>query len=155
MMKKLTAPLMLCLLSAALWFSPGCSTTRLETGGVYTQSVTNADGTVTVSADAALYATDATFKMAVSALDTAFKFERDNRAALWSISHDIKHTMDTVRPQAADAVKRYAAARAVYIQTPIASRNLTSVSGIASEITTLLATASAAIASSAVKAVAQ
>lgn len=133
------------LLAGALTLTPGCATKRLESGGAYAAAVTNLDGTATVSADAALYAADASFKMVVSSLDAAFAFERKNRAALWSISHDIKHALDAIEPQAADAVKRYAAARRAYLQTPASARSTSSIEGIVTELQSLLATASAAI----------
>ncbi len=124
----------------------GCASDRLASGGVYTAASTNADGTITATADIALYKADAAFKMAMAALDTAFTYERDNRAALWSISHDIKHTLDLIRPKAVDAKMRYAAFRAVYVALPADQRTTKDLEGIVAEIQNLLASVSAAIA---------
>ncbi len=144
--RKLLAAVACLGLAGALLATPGCTSDRLAGGGVYTTASTNADGTITATADIALYRVDATFKMAVSSMDTAFNYERDNRAALWSISHDIKHTFDLIRPKAVDAKKRYAAFRAVYVALPADQRTTKDLEGIVTEIQTLLASVSAAIA---------
>ena len=102
---------------------------RLELGGAYnpatTVLATNTDGSMstnlvaTGSGDFTLYAADSAFDFAYSALDTAFKIERDNRKFLWGLSHDIKHTLDGIRPEASKAVAAYAAARLKYIAAPV------------------------------------
>lgn len=82
--------------------------------------VTNTTGVVTntVSADMGLYVADGSFVAAVSALDLAFRFEKDNRATLWKISPEIKHGLDLIRPGAEQGVQAYRAARAAYVKNP-------------------------------------
>jgi hypothetical protein len=102
---------------------------RLELGGAYAPATpmvtTNNVGDVATNmvpvrpADFKLYAADASFDLAYSSLDTAFKIERDNRALLWKVSPDIKHSLDAIRPKAVEAVKAYSLARTVYIANPV------------------------------------
>lgn len=89
----------------------GCRTSQLESGGSY--APTNSVGVVV--ADKPFMAIESAFALAYGTLDTAFSFERDNRAMLWGISHSIKHTMDKIRPQAVAARDAYFQARALYV----------------------------------------
>lgn len=97
----------------------GCAMKKLEAGGAYAPVA--ADGTTQVAPDLGFYAVDSAFDIAYSAIDGAFKFERDNRALLWKVSPQIKHTLDQIRPQAWEAAQRYAAARKVYMANPVAA----------------------------------
>jgi xanthosine utilization system XapX-like protein len=123
---------------------PGCST-KLESGGVYAPVTTNSSGVVTTNADMAFYAVEKTFWTTYQVLDAAFAAERDNRALYWSISPDIKHSLDKLRPQAWDVVTRYIAARRAYEAAP-STGNLTTLQGILDEVTKLSVSASAALA---------
>lgn len=121
MKKTLVGFIALLSLSIGLWC--GCKAT-LAPGGAYAPTVftTNATtGVITTNqmpSDMAFYITESTFILAASTIDTAFRFERDNRAALWKLSPDIKHTLDKIRPDATQAVNAYAAARKVYMANP-------------------------------------
>jgi hypothetical protein len=120
-MKLISGIFTLSIMCACIALTPGCAT-KLEQGGAYAPITTNADGTVMATAqpDIGLFAADASFDLAVSALDTAFKFERDNRALLWKISPEIKHGMDAIRPKAVEVKLKYAVARSAYLANPIA-----------------------------------
>lgn len=104
----------------------GCRTT-LEPGGAYAPTVisTNAAGVIStnqvVVGDKAFYLIDSAFGAAYSALDAAFTCERQNRAFLWSQSHDIKHGLDSMRPTATAIVKSYGMARTAYKANPTPS----------------------------------
>lgn len=106
-MKRLSSVLAVIALSSVLWM--GCKST-LEPGGAY--APTNA------APDKAFYVADGAFMVAAGTLDTVFRFERDNRAALWKLSPNIKHTLDKIRPEAATAVVAYKAAREQYEKQP-------------------------------------
>lgn len=100
----------------------GCKHT-LQPGGAYAPVTvtTNTSGVVvtnTALADLTFYEVDAAFSMAYAALDGVFTWERDNRVAVWAISPQIKKTLDSIRPQAAEAVKQFAVARAAYKANP-------------------------------------
>jgi len=91
----------------------GCVTnTRLEPGGAYSQSATAA-------AMPELFVMDSSFDLAYSALDTTFKFERNNRTMLWAISPNIKHTLDKLRVEASRVKLDYAIARQAYLANSI------------------------------------
>lgn len=107
-MKNLSRLLGVIALGCFILFT-GCKAT-LQEGGAYAPIGENAD--------MAFYAADASFDVAYAIVDGAFKFERDNRAALWAIDPNIKRTLDKIRPQAAEAAKRYAQLRAAYLKTP-------------------------------------
>lgn len=92
-------------------FGTGCNAARLETGGAYAQ-----EG---VQADLAFYQVDAAYKLAYGILDGAFAFEFENRDSLWSVSPDIKHSLDQIRPQAELWNGRYLEARAAYKAMPV------------------------------------
>jgi hypothetical protein len=136
--KALVAFGLACLLCTA------CNTARLEPGGAYAPATTNSAGQViyTQQPDLAFYTTDAAYDLAYSAIDAAFKFERDNRAMLWQISPQIKHSLDSIRPQAVEANARYLAARAAYMAHPVPA-NLGALQRILSEVQSLTAAARA------------
>jgi len=104
-------PVGLWLLCAAL-LCGGCVTPdRLEQGGAYAASETQA-------AQPELYAIDASFEMAYSALDATFKYERDNRLLLWKLSPGIKKGLDQLRKEAGIVRDDYALARTIYLENP-------------------------------------
>lgn len=105
-------------LVGTLFLLTACKTPQLETGGAYNPATTNATGVVTSQPDMVYFMADAAFDTAYSTLDGAFKFERDNRALLWKLSPDIKHTLDRIRPTALEIATKYAAAREAYIANP-------------------------------------
>lgn len=106
----------------------GCQHGKLQTGGAYapgtTSYTTNADSTIstnvveTAAPDLALFNLDAAFKLAYTAVNTAFELEQTNRQLLWGIDPEIKHTLDKIRPQAVDAVARYGKFRRIYLTNP-------------------------------------
>lgn len=102
----------------------GCQNGRLEQGGAYAPATTTVDSngvatvTATAAPDLAFYQVDAAFDLAVSAVDFVFKFERENRAYLWGLDHNIKKTLDSIRPDAQDAKVKYALARDAYAKNP-------------------------------------
>lgn len=90
----------------------GCMTPeRFEAGGAYAASATQA-------AQPELYAIDASFDMAYSALDATFKYERDNRKLLWQLSPSIKKGLDKIRKEAGTVRDDYALARTIYLENP-------------------------------------
>lgn len=92
----------------------GCVTSkRLEAGGAYAASATQA-------AQPELFAVDASYDVAYSALDGVFKWEKANRAVLWKLSPTIKHTLDKIRAEAATVNMDYAIARQAYLASPTA-----------------------------------
>ena len=95
---------------------------KLAAGGAYAQSETAA-------AMPELFVTDASFDLAYQALDTAFKYERDNRQLLWQLSPDIKKRMDALRTEANRVATDYAVARQTYLAqpTPVNLSNLNTV----------------------------
>jgi len=118
----------------------GCRTPSLEQGGAYNVSVTNAvTGNVISSPDYPFFVVDSSFNLAYQTVDGIFTYEQDNRATLFAINPEIKHTLDKARPIAVDVVRRYTAARADYIasHTPYELKTL---QGILSELNTLAVT---------------
>jgi hypothetical protein len=107
----------------------GCQHGKLETGGAYapgtTSYLTNADSTITTNVvetsapDMVLFNLDAAFKLAYTTVNTIFTLEDNNSALLWSVSHEIKHTLDRMRPDAVKAVQQYGVFRKQYIANPI------------------------------------
>lgn len=90
----------------------GCVTEkRLEAGGAYAASATQA-------AQPELFALDAAFDLAESALDAVFKHEKANREVLWKISPNIKRGLDRIRREATTVKGDYALARTIYLQSP-------------------------------------
>jgi hypothetical protein len=102
-------PLILCLL-LPLGMLVGCGKTTLEPGGAYAQ--------INQQPDKPFLIVDGAFDLAYTAVDATFKWEQDNRAKLWKLSPDIKHTLDKIRPDALKAKNQYLAARAVYKKNP-------------------------------------
>jgi hypothetical protein len=96
-------------------------------------------------ADLQLYQADCAYSLAFGTLDSAFKFERDNRAVLWKLSPKIKHALDEIRPQAWAANQRWAVARQAYITQPIPA-NMTALQTIIAKVQQLTAAAQAALA---------
>lgn len=90
----------------------GCAS-KLETGGAYAPTGQ--------APDKAFFVADAAYDLAYGAMDGAFKFEKQNRALLWQISPQIKHTLDKLRPQALVVAREYTAARRAYLANPTAS----------------------------------
>lgn len=100
---------------------PACKHGALESGGAYAPAPTTnaATGQVTgVQPDFAFYAADAAFELAYSAIDAAFTFELHNRAWLWSLSPNIKHSLDKIRPDAVKVRDGYVRAREAYKLNP-------------------------------------
>ncbi len=120
----------------------GCNKATLQTGGAYS-GVTPA-GVTNGTPDMAFFIADSSFDLAYATLDGAFKFEQDNRATLWAISPGIKHTLDGIRPQAANLAKQYLDARGSYIANP-SSSGLSSVNRILAQVETLAAMAVAVL----------
>lgn len=133
MRKKL---LFLFWLLMSLTLFTACQSARLESGGAYAPA-----GQV---ADMQFYQIDAAYDLAYSSIDGVFKFERDNREALWKLAPNIKHTLDSIRPQAWDANVEYLKARAVYIANPVPA-NLTPLQTALAKIKQLLITANSVI----------
>jgi hypothetical protein len=131
--------------TATITLVPGCAS-KLEPGGAYAPVTTNADGTVTPTAepDKAFLIVDAGFELAYNALDTAFKFERSNRALLWKLSPDIKHGLDAIRPTASDVKLKYAKARTEYLANPTPA-GLDMLNQILSKVQALSAAATGAL----------
>ena len=124
-----------------------CNKSSLAPGGAYTTSVTNVVGTnivVTTTSDIGLYDADLSFQLAYKTLDAAFSIEMNNRAYLWNISPNIKHTLDQVRVQAQAAVGDYVKARAAYIANPTPT-GLTGILAVVAKVQQLLFAANAAI----------
>lgn len=142
--------LLVTLAVASLTFFGGCKTKQLEKGGAYAPGSwsTNTDGSTTFTAtgaeDPVLYKIDAAYDLAYTFMDTAFNAERNNRAYLWSISHDIKHTLDDIRPKAADANQRFLKARRIYLLNPTPA-GLSDLETVLSEIQNLSSAATAVI----------
>ena len=108
---------LLALISGLLLLTGCLAPSKFEPGGAYAASETQA-------AMPELYATDASFDLAYKALDLTFKYEKDNRLALWSVSPKIKHGIDDLRKEASQVWLDYAVARQAYLQMPVAG-NLT------------------------------
>src|SRR4051794_27853928 len=95
-------------------YNVGCSSTKLEAGGSFAPVATNS---VSAASAIGFYAVDAAYDLAYATVDTAFNFERNNRAVLWRISPEVKHGLDSLRPQL-DAVRlKYALARQAYLRS--------------------------------------
>lgn len=120
---------------------------KLAPGGAYAPAqflvTTNADLTTTTNVtataapDLAFFAADTAFSLAYATVDGAFKWERDNRAKLFALDPDIKHTLDKIRPQAWAVNQRWAAARQAYRQNPIPA-NLTTFQQIVAQVQALV-----------------
>lgn len=119
---------------------------RLEAGGAYNQITPPSPGQTNVitNPDYAFFTVDLTFKTLYSSLDAAFKFERDNREALWKIDHGIKHGMDKLRTQATKVVIAYAAVRTQYLQNPTPS-NLDAFNTVIADLQKIVATSASIV----------
>ena len=87
----------------------GCKA-PLEQGGAYYP--------VGQTADKPLLIADNLYKVAFTSLDLLFTFERDNRAALWSLNPGIKRGLDKVRNEAWEINVEWATARSLYKANP-------------------------------------
>lgn len=96
-----------------LAFTPGCKTSRLETGGAYAPTEE--------ASDPAFYAVDSAYALAFASINAAFEIERNNRLFLWNLSPDIKHTLDRIRPKAVEADRDYLELREQYKALPSAN----------------------------------
>lgn len=134
-----TALLILLIFPACLLFA-GCKAPQLEAGGAY--APLDANGVAIVAADPVFFEVDSAYDLAYSTIDGAFLFERQNRAALWQISPQIKHTLDAIRPQAWAVAVQYAKARQAYIANPVPA-NLSTLQSVLAHAQQLVATAQA------------
>ena len=124
----------------------GCKSGKLELGGSYRPSTTNAAGQVVDAAapDYGFFVVDLAFSTAYSAVDAAFTFEKNNRNLLWRVSPEIKHTLDKIRPAAWNVVQRYARARQIYLRKPTPA-DLSILQALLANIEKLAASAQAAL----------
>lgn len=134
--KKIITLTLLAVSAFTLFTAASCNTARLEPGGAYAP--------VGQVPDLAFYQVDAAYDLAYSTIDGVFNFERRNRAALWKISPEIKHTVDKVRPEAWKLNQDYHKARAVYLQNTVPS-NLSTLQTILGKMQQLAATATAVV----------
>jgi hypothetical protein len=134
-------PLLLLAAGLASVCAPGCAT-KLAPGGAYSPAITNANGQVilTERPDLKLFAADAAFQISHSAVDTAFRLERENRELLWQLSPSIKHKLDEIRPRAQMAVRKWAIARKAYLAAPVPA-NLSQLEAALAEMQRLSAVA--------------
>lgn len=131
----------------------GCKST-LAPGGSYApgsfvvstdpSGVTTTNFVADAIADKGFFAVDSSYDLAYSILDAAFVFEKENRLALWQLTPQIKHTLDSIRPKAWDANMRYAAARKAYQLNPTPG-GLTTLQTILAELQNLTNAAQAAV----------
>lgn len=121
-MKK---PMIVLAIAACLVIIAGCSSgckgvdKRLEAGGAYNRTVTNTvTGTVTNVPNGLLFSADLTFKTLYGDFMAVSDFEFENRAALWKVSHQIKHDLDVARPKVRLIRAEFYAARKKYLDNP-------------------------------------
>lgn len=119
-----------------------CKST-LEPGGAY-NPVSTVGGVTNASPDMPLFLADSAYQLAYTALDAVFTTERNNRDLLWKVSPSIKHTLDSIRPNAVKANADYLAARAVYIANPTTA-SLSTVQNVLAKIQQLATAAQAAL----------
>lgn len=147
--------ILLTLAALSIGLCAGCkSSGRLEQGGAYApgsyQIATNDSGgavtnfVATAAPDRALFVIDSAFDLAYSTFTTVTDIERRNRQWLWSVSPDIKHSLDKIRPQASEAAKRFSMARETYLKNPTPG-GLTELQTILSQFQNLAASAQAAL----------
>jgi hypothetical protein len=139
MKKTFLSALAALLFCAGLTFTTGCNKATLAPGSMYT--ATNAQPS---TLDYAFYQVDSAFSLAYATVDTAFNFEGKNAAFCWSISPDIKHTLDKIRPQALNLARQYAKYRALYMASP-SSANLASLQATLNSLQPLTAQAQTAL----------
>lgn len=117
------------LLGISALFFAGCGLTKstLVNGGAYApgsfQVTTNGElvstnFVATAAPDLLFYQVDSAFNAAYTIVQTTFALEYYNRAVLWKLSPDIKHTLDSIRPAAWKAVVTYETARTAYEKSP-------------------------------------
>lgn len=126
-MKKFLSFSALLLTVAVLAFTPGCAR-KLQTGGAYAPGIVNTDGSVTPTAapDMALFVLDASYDLAYNAVLTACRIEKQNRPLLGRVFPELKREMDKVRIATWQIDQDWAAARAAYLDHPVAA-NLTAI----------------------------
>lgn len=107
--------LTLCLCASVVWLGGCAHQLNLEAGGVYAPVNTNLDGTITIQRDTPLALADSSFMFYYDTINRVFHFERDNRAQLWKVSPEIKHSLDAIRPGCLAAKDGYLQARETYI----------------------------------------
>jgi len=141
----ITAMLVAIALTVAAVLS-GCKSGKLELGGSYRPSTTNAAGQVVDAAapDYGFFVVDLAFSTAYSAVDAAFTFEKNNRELLWRVSPEIKYTLDKIRPVAWSTVQKYSRARRVYLASPTPA-GLSTLQSLLVNIEKLAASAQAAL----------
>lgn len=117
------------LLCAVTWlaFTPGCAQ-KLQPGGAYAPALVNPDGSVTPTAapDMALFVLDASYDLAYQTVLTACRLEKQNRPLLGRVFPELKREMDKVRIATWQIDQDWAAARAAYLDHPVAA-NLTAI----------------------------
>lgn len=136
----LSAILLLC---GSILLGTGCNKSTLAPGGAY-NPITVTAGVTNSAPDLDLFIADSAYQVAYNTIDAAFTTEKNNRALLWKTSPSIKHTLDSIRPQALDANDRYLSARAAYITNPVPD-NLQGVNKILAEIQQIAIAAQAAL----------
>lgn len=147
-MKYFKSLLLIFSLSLCLGFGLGCKGSgTLEQGGSYAPAVQQIDPTTgatnwlaTAAPDKGLFIVDSAFDLAFTTVNSIFELERANRQLLWGISPDIKHTLDSIRPQAVEAVQKYGLARRAYLASPTPA-GLTSLQTILFQIQNLASSA--------------
>jgi hypothetical protein len=102
------------------------------------------NGVAEVAPDYSFFIVDSGFDLAASTIDGVFKFERENRAALFKLSPAIKHDLDTLRPQVLSVEKDYLKARAAYMANPVPA-NVSTLQTILGKVQQLVAAVSAAM----------
>lgn len=114
----------------------------LLTLGVGCKSTLAPDGSYNKTVpDMAFYQADSAFGLAYDTINLAFEAEYNNRALLWSISPEIKHTLDKVRPVALQVRNDYVIARDAYLKNPTPA-GLTGVQSILAKAQQLLSAVS-------------
>lgn len=119
----------------------GCKGT-LQSGGAY--APTDASGQPTQAPDMAFFVADAAYQVAYNTIDAAFTFERNNRATLFKISPQIKHTLDDIRPNLVTANNDYLLAREAYKSNPTPA-NLSTLQTVLAKIQQLVPTVTAVL----------
>lgn len=114
LIKPKVVPLLFLLVLPVAMLGAGCHTPKLEPGGVY--APTNSTGVV--YNDLGLALADASYKFAYESVTALLRFERDNRAAIWEVTPEVKRALDRVRPEVVAIDRRWALARAAYRANP-------------------------------------
>lgn len=121
-------------------YAPGTTTyaTNADTGAVATNFVASA------APDYPFAQVEIAFDFAYSTADAVFTAEQNNRALFWSISPDIKHTLDKLRPTAVTVRDDYIKARIAYQANPVPA-NLSGLQSVLTRAQALSASVSAAL----------